>query len=140
MKLVLHIMTRCGDFWKCEPILSKANGSREMNYCSSLCYRYSWKISIFFKNKFISLELFDFEKYALYFQKSPNLTILGQSSNWIKFPFFHHLQPLRKCHFISRHPLWLQNLQNNIWYATWHHWKGPFLNTVLIILKSNKVW
>ena len=74
-------------------------------YISSSCYGCILKFSRFFKNKFISLKLFDFEKNASWFQKSPNLTILGTTSNWIKFPFFYHLQPLRKCHFISRHPV-----------------------------------
>ena len=84
-------ITRFGGLWKCKLILCKANSARDMNYCpysSTLWYGYIWRICIFFENKFISLELFDFEKNALWFQKSPNLTILGTTSNWIRFPFF----------------------------------------------------
>ena len=60
-------------------------------YSSSSCYGCILKFSRFFKNKFISLKLFDFEKSTLYFQKSTNLTILGSTSNYMKFRFFYHL-------------------------------------------------
>ena len=85
-------------------------------YNSSLCYGHRLRIYRFFKNKFISLELFDFEKFALYFQKSPNLTILESTSYLVKFPFFYHLQPLRKCHFISRHPVFLCLCHHLLWF------------------------
>ena len=85
----------------------------------------------------ICLEPFHIGKSTSYFLKSPNLSISELASNQILLAYFYHLQPLRKNHFISIHPVNVREFHlffsNFILLAYLHHLQPLRKNHFILI-------